>query len=61
MGCSSCGSRASAAAQYPRKVTLPDGSEVEVSSASDERVQRQRAQARMRERARSTGYSVTRR
>lgn len=61
MGCSSCGKRASAAAQYPRKVTLADGSEVEVTSAADERAQRSRAQERMRARAAERGYSVTRR
>jgi hypothetical protein len=61
MGCSSCGKRATAAAVYPRTVTLPDGSQVEVSSAADERAQRLRAQERMRERAAARGYSVTRR
>ena len=61
MGCSSCGKRASAGAQYPRTVTLADGSQVEVTSAADERVQRAKAQERMRARAAERGYSVTRR
>jgi len=61
MGCSSCGKRATAGATYPRKVMLADGSEVEVTSASDERAQRSRAQERMRARAAERGYSVTRR
>lgn len=61
MGCSACGKRASAAATYPRKVTLPDGSEVEVTSPADERVQRGKAQEQMRARAQERGYTVTRR
>jgi hypothetical protein len=61
MGCSSCAGRASAAAKYPRKVTLADGSEVEVTSPADERAQRSKAQERMRARAAQRGYSVTRR
>lgn len=61
MGCSSCGKKASAGAQYPRTVTLADGSQVEVSSAADERAQRARAQERMRAQAAQRGYSVTRR
>lgn len=61
MGCSSCGKRATAAAVYPRKVTLADGSEVEVTSAGDERAQRTSAQERMRARAAERGYTVTRR
>lgn len=61
MGCSSCGKRAEAAAAYPRKVVLADGSSVEVTSAADERVQRSNAQARMRDKAKQLGYTVTRR
>lgn len=57
MGCSSCNKRAATAATYPRTVTLADGSSVEVTSAADERAQRQRAQERMR----GKGYTVTRR
>ena len=61
MGCSACNKRASAAATYPREVTLPDGSVVTVTSAPDERAQRLKAQERMRERAADRGYTVTRR
>lgn len=61
MGCSACNKRASAAATYPRKVTLADGSEVEVTSAGDERAKRAQAQERMRARAKERGYTVTRR
>lgn len=61
MGCSACGQRAKASAAYPRKVTLADGSEVEVTSPADERAQRAKAQERMRARAQERGYTVTRR
>ena len=61
MGCSACSKRASAAAVYPRTVTLPDGSQAEVTSAADERAQRLKAQERMRARAQERGYTVTRR
>lgn len=61
MGCSACNKRASAAATYPREVTLPDGSQVTVTSPADERSQRLSAQERMRARAAARGYSVTRR
>lgn len=61
MGCSSCGARANAAAQYPRSVVLADGSSVEVTSASDERTKRAQAQERMRQQAQERGYTVTRR
>lgn len=61
MGCSSCGGRAKAAESFPKQVTLPDGSTATVTSAADERVQRQNAQARMRAQAVEKGYSVRRR
>lgn len=61
MGCSSCGKRATTGAQYPRTVVLADGSSVEVTSAADERTQRNRAQERMRAKAQQLGYTVTRR
>lgn len=63
MGCSGgCGGqRAKAAATFPRTVVLADGSSVEVTSAADERAQRQRAQERLRLRAQERGYTVTRR
>lgn len=60
MGCGSCGKKASAGVTYPRTVTLPDGSQVEVSSAADERSQRLRAQERMRAEAVLKGYTVRR-
>lgn len=61
MGCSSCGKRAASSVQYPRTVVLADGSSVEVTSAADERVQRNKAQERMRAKAQQLGYTVTRR
>lgn len=61
MGCSSCGSKAKAGVSYPHDAVMPDGSTVTVTSASDERVQRQNAQARMRLQAQAQGYTVTRR
>lgn len=60
MGCQSCGRAASAAAQYPREVTLPDGSKVTATSAADERTQRERHRQAEREKARATGYTVRR-
>lgn len=61
MGCSSCGKRATESAQYPRNVVLADGSTVQVTSAADERAQRQQAMSRLRERETARGYTVTRR
>ena len=58
MGCN-CKDRAASGATYPRKVTMPDGSVVEVTSAPDERAQRLQIQQRMREQSRGRGYSVT--
>ena len=60
MGCSSCGSRASAAAQYPREVTMPDGTKVMVSSAADERTKREQFRQAERSRAKTVGYTVSR-
>lgn len=60
MGCQSCGRSASAAATYPRDVVLADGSTVTVTSAADERVQRERHRQAEREKARTTGYTVRR-
>jgi hypothetical protein len=57
MGCSSCGK--SAAAAYPRQVVLPDGMEVTVTSAADERTQRERYRQRERENARAKGYTTS--
>lgn len=59
MGCSSCGQRAAvASAKYPYEAVMPDGSKSLVSSAADERVQRQNVQARMRQEAAARGYSA---
>lgn len=61
MGCASCGGKAAkAAASYPREATLPDGSKVTVTSAADERVQRERYRQAERAQARETGYTVRR-
>lgn len=60
MGCSSCGQRAAQAATYPREIVLADGSKMMVSSASQERTERARAQQREREASRTRGYSVKR-
>lgn len=59
MGCSSCSGRAAAAAKYPYEAVMPDGTKAMVSSASDERVQRQTVQARMRREAAEKGYTVS--
>ena len=58
MGCSSCGSRASAATKYPYDAVMPDGTKVTVSSASEERAERGKAQERIRAQAKTKGYSV---
>lgn len=59
MGC--CGrSSATPAASYPREATMPDGSTVTVTSAADERVQREKFHQAERENARATGYTVRR-
>jgi hypothetical protein len=62
MGCSGgCGgARAKASEQYPREVTMPDGSKKTVTSAAQERVERSRIQAQMREASRKQGYRVQR-
>lgn len=59
MGCSSCGRAAAAAAtQYPKEVTMPDGTKKTVTSAADERTERARFQQAEREAARTRGYTV---
>ena len=56
-----CGKTTSAAAaSYPREITLPNGDKAVVSSAADERVQRERYKAAERQRAATTGYTVAR-
>lgn len=61
MGCSTCGDRAAkAAAQYPREITLPDGTRATVTSSMQERTERERYRQREREKARTQGYTVSR-
>lgn len=61
MGCQSCGGKAaSAAAQYPREITMPDGTKAMVSSAAMERTERERYRQRERAVARERGYTVQR-
>ncbi len=61
MGCQTCGGKAAAAAQqYPYEARMPDGSRVTVTSAADERVQRERFKQAEREAARTNGYTVRR-
>jgi hypothetical protein len=60
MGCQTCAGRAAAAAQYPREVTMPDGSKVNVTSAADERVQREKFRQAERQAAQTKGYTVSR-
>lgn len=61
MGCSSCAERAAKAAQYPREAVLPNGKRVTVTSAADERGQREAARVSMRREAAVKGYTATRR
>lgn len=57
MGC--CGRGDSAqSSKYPYEAVMPDGTRVTVSSAAQERVERDAARARMREASRGSGYSV---
>lgn len=58
MGCSSCGSRASQSAKYPYEAVMPDGTRVTVTSASQERLEKDAARARMRAAAKGNGYTV---
>lgn len=58
MGCQTCNQRAAAATKYPKEVVLGDGSKVTVTSAADERTQRERFRQREREAARTKGYTV---
>lgn len=61
MGCSSCGgNKASAAATYPRDITMPDGTTKTVTSAAMERTERARFAQVEREKARANGYTVRR-
>lgn len=60
MGCQSCGRSAATAAQYPREVVLGDGTTVTVTSAADERTQRERNRQAQRAAAQVKGYTVER-
>lgn len=60
MACCGRSDSVSAAAQYPREATMPDGSKVTVTSAADERTQREKFRQAEREKARATGYTVRR-
>jgi len=61
MGCASCGgSAAKAAAQYPREITLPDGTKMTVNSSAQERTERERYKQRERQVAKAKGYTVAR-
>jgi len=51
---------ASAAAQYPREITLPDGTKMTVNSSAQERTERERYRQREREAAKTKGYTVRR-
>lgn len=62
MGCASCGGKAaSAAAQYPRDITLPDGTVKTVTSSAMERTERERYRQAERARAKTVGYTAERR
>lgn len=58
MGCQTCGQRAAAAAQFPREITLPDGTTKTVTSSAQERTERERYRQRERENAKTKGYTV---
>lgn len=62
MGCSTCGGKKSQAASVatPYEVTLPDGKKVTVSGKAEERVEMDKAWARMRLKAKRDGYRVVR-
>lgn len=62
MGCASCGDKAaSAAARYPRDITLPDGTVKTVTSSAMERTERERYRQAERARAKTVGYTAERR
>ena len=60
MGCSSCGGAKNSGVTYPREITLPDGTRMTVTSAANERTERERWRQRERESARIKGYTVAR-
>lgn len=58
--CGRSDSVSAAATTYPYEATMPDGSKVTVTSAADERTQREKFRQAERERARTAGYTVRR-
>jgi len=56
MGCNCNGKNAGK--QYPYEAVMPDGSRVMVSSATQERLEKDKARARMRQAASGKGYTV---
>lgn len=60
MACASCGKNARTTATYPRTVVLADGSRTTVTSAAQERAERERVQAQMRRNADTKGWTATR-
>lgn len=60
MGCSTCGGANTSGVSYPREITLPDNSRITVTSAANERTERERWRQRERDRARVSGYTTDR-
>jgi hypothetical protein len=62
MGCSTCGSRAAAAASQasPYEITLPNGEKRTVSNKAEERTVRDQYYVRERAEARQKGFRVQR-
>lgn len=61
MGCAICGGKAAPAAQYPRDITLPDGTVKTVTSSAMERTERERYRQAERAKAKTVGYTAQRR
>lgn len=57
MACGSCGGNKTSK-QYPYDAVMPDGSRQTVTSAADERIQRERVNMKIRQDAAAKGYSV---
>lgn len=56
MPCGSCGG--GSAKKYPYEAVMPDGSKVMVSSAAQERAEREKARARTRTAQRGVSYTI---
>ena len=56
MGCN-CDNK-SGGKQYPLEAVMPDGTRVTVTSAAQERIEREKARARMRQQSSGKGYTV---